>query len=55
MDKILNGTGKRAMICIIIIGQKEVFGVLRNPFRDIDAKHMRRSSDLLKKQNDYAK
>ena len=29
--------------------------MLRNPFRDIDAKHMRHSSDLLKKQNDYQK
>lgn len=29
--------------------------MLRNPFRDMDAKHMRRSSDLLKKQNDYQK
>lgn len=29
--------------------------MLRNPFRDMDAKHLRHSSDLLKKQNDYQK
>lgn len=29
--------------------------MLRNPFRDMDAKNLRRSSDLLKKQNDYHK
>lgn len=29
--------------------------MIRNPFRDIDAKNLRRSSDLLKKQNDYQK
>lgn len=29
--------------------------MLRNPFRDIDAKNLRRSSDVLKKQNDYYK
>lgn len=29
--------------------------MLRNPFRDLDAKNLRRSSDLLKKQNDYQK
>lgn len=29
--------------------------MLRNPFRDMDAKNLRRSSDVLKKQNDYQK
>lgn len=29
--------------------------MIRNPFRDIDAKKLRRSSDLLKKQSDYQK
>lgn len=29
--------------------------MIRNPFREIDAKKLRRSSDILKKQNDYQK
>lgn len=29
--------------------------MFRNPFRDMDAKKLRRSSDILKKQNDYQK
>lgn len=53
---MIDGTGFCMVICIIIGKEKkEVCDVLRNPFRDMDAKNLRRSSDLLKKQNDYQK